>query len=229
MDLRILDGGTAFPDGGCQSRSCTMREGGGVPRTVWRKVANESRPGVVSELLNPEQAARKARAVAARVSKLSVVGIAGPGDPLANPDRTFDTLRRVKAELPNVRLCLSTNGLMLAKYVDTIIGLGIDHVTMTINAVDAAVAAKIYPWVIWEGRRIEGREGAEILIREQFRGLEALVARDVPAIAPAPRIAKRTMTAWTACCPRFPAARRCCAPGSDGNRANGWRPPVSFR
>jgi hypothetical protein len=40
--------------------------------------ANESRPGVVSELLNVEQALQKARAVAAAIPQLSVIGIAGP-------------------------------------------------------------------------------------------------------------------------------------------------------
>ena len=138
---------------------------------------NESRPGVVSEVLRPDEAVRKARAVAARIPNLSVVGIAGPGDPLANPARTFDSLRRIKEALPHVRLCLSTNGLMLASHADTIAALGIEHVTITINAIDPGIGARIYPWVIWEGRRIGGREGAEILIREQLRGLKALAAR----------------------------------------------------
>lgn len=47
--------------------------------------ANESRPGVVSELLTPDQAAKKVMAVAANIPKMTVLGIAGPGDPLANP------------------------------------------------------------------------------------------------------------------------------------------------
>ena len=51
--------------------------------------ANESRPGVVSELLTPDQAVRKVLAVAAAIPQMSVLGIAGPGDPLANPERTF--------------------------------------------------------------------------------------------------------------------------------------------
>ena len=42
--------------------------------------ANESRPGVVSEKLTPDQAARKVIAVANAVPQLSVLGIAGPGD-----------------------------------------------------------------------------------------------------------------------------------------------------
>ncbi|TIR84472.1 MAG: nitrogenase cofactor biosynthesis protein NifB, partial [Mesorhizobium sp.] len=42
--------------------------------------ANESRPGVVSEKLTPDQALRKVIAVANEVPQLSVLGIAGPGD-----------------------------------------------------------------------------------------------------------------------------------------------------
>jgi nitrogen fixation protein NifB len=46
--------------------------------------SNESRPGVTSEVLTPEQAVEKVRTVKARIPELSVIGIAGPGDPLAN-------------------------------------------------------------------------------------------------------------------------------------------------
>ncbi|MGE4527482.1 MAG: nitrogenase cofactor biosynthesis protein NifB [Rhodospirillaceae bacterium] len=141
--------------------------------------ANESRPGVVSEVLNPDQALRKVKAVAARIPQLTVMGIAGPGDPLANPKRTFETLRRVGAEMPGIKLCLSTNGLMLPRYVDEIAALGVDHVTITINAVDPHIAAKIYAWVVWEGRRLEGEEAAAILIAQQLKGLSMLVERGI--------------------------------------------------
>ncbi|MBF0128761.1 MAG: radical SAM protein, partial [Alphaproteobacteria bacterium] len=75
--------------------------------------ANESRPGVVSERLTPEEALRKVLAVAAKVPQLSVVGIAGPGDALYDSARTFETFRLVSKALPDVKLCLSTNGLAL--------------------------------------------------------------------------------------------------------------------
>ncbi len=45
--------------------------------------SNESRPGVTSQKLTPEQAVRKVMAVASRIPQLTVVGIAGPGDSLA--------------------------------------------------------------------------------------------------------------------------------------------------
>ena len=42
--------------------------------------ANESRPGVVSEKLTPEQAAKKVLAVASTITQMTVLGIAGPGE-----------------------------------------------------------------------------------------------------------------------------------------------------
>ncbi len=141
--------------------------------------ANESRPGVVSELLTPEQAVKKVLAVGADIPQLSVVGIAGPGDPLANPERTLATFRALSEQAPDLKLCLSTNGLALPGLVDEICAHNIDHVTITINCLDADIGAEIYPWIFWRNRRIRGRRAAEILIEQQQRGLEALVARDV--------------------------------------------------
>ena len=141
--------------------------------------ANESRPGVVSEQLTPELAARKVMWVASRVPQLSVVGIAGPGDALADPRKTFETCERVMAALPDVKLCLSTNGLALPDNVDAIKAHAIDHVTITINAVDPAVAERIYAWVAYDKRRLTGRDAAAVLIERQLLGLDMLVAAGI--------------------------------------------------
>ncbi|MFC5301606.1 nitrogenase cofactor biosynthesis protein NifB [Azospira restricta] len=140
---------------------------------------NESRPGVVSELLDPEQAVRKVLAVAAAIPQMSVLGIAGPGDALANPQRTFATFGELAEKAPDLKLCLSTNGLMLPQYVDEIARHNIDHVTITINCLDPEVGARIYPWIYWRNRRLRGVEAARVLIEQQQRGLEMLVARGI--------------------------------------------------
>jgi nitrogen fixation protein NifB len=141
--------------------------------------ANESRPGVVSELLHPDQAIKKVLAVAANIPQMSVLGIAGPGDPLANPERTFETFQQLSEKAPDIKLCVSTNGLNLPQYVDEIARHNIDHVTITINCVDPEIGAQIYPWIFWENRRIRGVEGARILIEQQQKGLEMLTARGI--------------------------------------------------
>ena len=141
--------------------------------------SNESRPGVVSQKLTPEQAVKKVVAVASEIPQMTVLGIAGPGDALANPKKTFDTFRMLQEQAPDIKLCLSTNGLMLPQMVDEICKYNIDHVTITINMVDPAVGEKIYPWIFWDHRRVTGREAAEILHRQQMLGLEMLTARGV--------------------------------------------------
>jgi len=141
--------------------------------------ANESRPGVVSEVMSPVQAVKKVMAVAATIPQMTVLGIAGPGDPLANPERTFQTFRELSEKAPDIKLCVSTNGLALPDCVEELSKHNIDHVTITINCVDPDVGARIYPWIFWQNRRIRGREAAEILIERQQRGLEMLTERGI--------------------------------------------------
>ncbi|HUX64883.1 nitrogenase cofactor biosynthesis protein NifB [Sulfuricella sp.] len=141
--------------------------------------ANESRPGVVSEKLTPEMAAKKVLAVAAAIPQLSVVGIAGPGDALANPEKTFRTFNLIQKDAPDIKLCLSTNGLALPDYVQAIADLNVDHVTITINMVDPEVGELIYPWIYYNKKRWKGRDAAKILGERQMEGLEMLTAKGI--------------------------------------------------
>ncbi|MDY6956895.1 MAG: nitrogenase cofactor biosynthesis protein NifB [Pseudomonadota bacterium] len=141
--------------------------------------ANESRPGVVSEKLTPEQAAKKVLAVASTIPQMTVLGIAGPGDPLANPEKTFKTFELIAKTAPDIKLCLSTNGLALPDHIDTIANFNVDHVTITINMIDADVGAEIYPWIYYNNKRYKGRDAAQILTDRQLQGLEMLTARGI--------------------------------------------------
>ncbi|GLS78709.1 nitrogenase cofactor biosynthesis protein NifB [Oharaeibacter diazotrophicus] len=141
--------------------------------------ANESRPGVVSEKLTPDQALRKVIAVANEVPQLSVLGIAGPGDACYDWKRTKATFEAVSAEIPDVKLCISTNGLALPDHVDELAAMNVDHVTITINMVDPEIGAKIYPWIFYQHRRWTGVEASRILHERQMQGLEMLTARGI--------------------------------------------------
>ncbi|QGM99369.1 nitrogenase cofactor biosynthesis protein NifB [Methylocystis parvus] len=141
--------------------------------------ANESRPGVVSEKLSPEQAAKKVLAVASAIPQMTVLGIAGPGDPLANPGKTFKTFELISEAAPDIKLCLSTNGLALPDHVETIKKFNVDHVTITINMTDPDIGAEIYPWVFWKHKRVTGKEAAKILTDRQLQGLEMLTANGI--------------------------------------------------
>lgn len=141
--------------------------------------ANESRPGVVSEKLTPDQALRKVITVANEVPQLSVLGIAGPGDACYDWEKTKATFERVAREIPDIKLCLSTNGLALPDHVAELAEMNVDHVTITINMVDPEVGAKIYPWIFYDQRRYAGIEAARILHERQMLGLEMLTARGI--------------------------------------------------
>jgi len=137
---------------------------------------NESRPGVTSKVLTPVEAVLRVDLVKKHMERqggaeLKVVGIAGPGDPLANP-RTFSTFRLVKQAFPDMTLCLSTNGLKLEEHLDQITALGVSSLTITINALSAPTGAKVYEWVNDDGTRLEGEAGAQLLLKRQLRGLE---------------------------------------------------------
>jgi len=136
--------------------------------------ANESRPGVTSKLMTPLEAIGKVREVMASELLgpiIKVIGIAGPGDPLAN-EETFETFRLVKEEFPHLILCMSTNGLLLSEKIDLLNELGLHSLTVTINALDPAIGALIYSHIRYHGRTFTGEEGASILLANQLAGLE---------------------------------------------------------
>ncbi|MDS1029294.1 nitrogenase cofactor biosynthesis protein NifB [Bacillota bacterium LX-D] len=136
--------------------------------------ANESRPGVTNDVLNPKEALERFIHVRQSLDNLKVVGIAGPGDALAEFGKTKETITLIREYDPNITICLSTNGLMLPKYVNEIIGLGVGHVTITINAVDPAIGKMIYSRVNYEGLILKGEGAAARLMENQLQGLRQL-------------------------------------------------------
>ena len=137
---------------------------------------NESRPGVTSEVLTPSEAAQKAAWVKQELPQLSVIGIAGPGDALANWPAVKESLQLIRRQDPEVVFCLSTNGLMLPDYADEMLALGVRHVTVTANCVAPALGAKIYRQVRYNGQVLTGEEGAALLLSRQQAGIAKLVA-----------------------------------------------------
>ena len=73
---------------------------------------NESRPGVAARVMEPEAAAEWYFEMKAKVPKLTVAGIAGPGDALANWPAVSKTLSLIRKADKDVFFCLSTNGLL---------------------------------------------------------------------------------------------------------------------
>ncbi len=140
---------------------------------------NESRPGVTSSVLKPKQAIAYLEQVLEKEPRITVAGIAGPGDPFANPKETMETIRLIRQRFPELLLCLASNGLGLPPYLDELAELNVSHVTLTVNAVDPEIGAKIYSWVR-DGKVIyRGLAAAEVLLERQLESIRGLKARGI--------------------------------------------------
>jgi len=182
---------------------------------------NESRPGVTSSVLSPGQALAYLDQVMARRDDIAVVGIAGPGDPFANPDETMETFRLVRKKYPSMILCLSTNGLGLTEdHIRELAALQVSHVTITMNGVDPEVAGQVYAWARHEKRIFRRRQAGELMIEKQLQAIRwikqyGMIAKVNSIIVPGvnddhiPEIAK-TVSALGAdimnCIPLLPTA-----------------------
>ena len=140
---------------------------------------NESRPGVTGAILTPRQAADYLDAVLTKIKNIAVVGIAGPGDPFANGDETMETLRLVRERHPEMLLCLATNGLGLAPYIDELAALKISHVTVTVNAMDPEISRKIYAWARVNQKMYRGLDAARIILEKQVEVVRLLKEKGI--------------------------------------------------
>lgn len=134
---------------------------------------NESRPGVSSSILTPGQARWFFSALSKEIP-LSVAGIAGPGDPFADPEPTLKTLELIREAHPDMLLCVSSNGLNVLSSVNRLAKIGVSHVTITVNAVDAEIGSRIYSWVRMGKRAFRGIEGATLLLENQLAAIASL-------------------------------------------------------
>lgn len=140
---------------------------------------NESRPGVTGKILSPKEALEVYRNARKTINNLAVVGFAGPGDALVNFENVKNTVELLKKENDDIMYCLSTNGLMLPEYAKEIIDIGITHVTITINAVNAEIGAQIYDRIDYKNTIIRGEEAFKILLNNQLTGLKFLTDNKV--------------------------------------------------
>ncbi len=136
--------------------------------------ANESRPGVSSRVLSVDEAAERVHVAVTRDERIKVVGIAGPGDPLAN-HVTFEVMRAVNKEFPDLILCISTNGLLLPDKLNELLEAGLRSLTITINAISPETAEKIYSMVTYKNIIYRGGEAANLLLKNQWLGLKMAV------------------------------------------------------
>lgn len=132
---------------------------------------NENRPGVTVDVISPEQAIQTIHRALEIEPRIRVIGIAGPGDALAN-DETIATLEQARDIFPSMARCMSTNGLMLPDRIEALHRARVTALTVTVNAVDAAIGEQIYRAVRYKGKTYRGREAFELLNQKQLEGIK---------------------------------------------------------
>ena len=135
---------------------------------------NESRPGITSAVLTPQQAVYYLDRAMERSPAIRVAGIAGPGDPFATPEDTLETLRLVRNRYPRMLLCVASNGLEVAAHAAELGQLQVSHVTLTVNAIDPEIGSRIYAWVRAGIRVLRGVDGAAWLLERQRAAIAEL-------------------------------------------------------
>ncbi|MBR3518604.1 MAG: radical SAM protein [Paludibacteraceae bacterium] len=130
----------------------------------------ENRPGVTAKVIKPEESIAILRKALKICPDIKVAGIAGPGDTLAT-DTALETFRLVGKEFPHLLKCMSTNGLLLDEKADQVIDAKIDSLTVTVNAIDPEIEAKLNKFVLYHGKKYDAYEGAKILIENQLNGI----------------------------------------------------------
>ena len=138
----------------------------------------EERPGVTSKVLKPAECEEILKKALEICPDIKVAGIAGPGDTLAT-DFALETFEIVKEKFPQLIKCMSTNGLLLYERADDVIRVGVDSLTVTVNAVDPEIESKLNAYIIYHGRKIEGVEGAKILIENQLKGIRKIAGAGI--------------------------------------------------
>lgn len=128
-------------------------------------------PGWAARLLSVTEAIDLIRSVVNdRQAYDFVVGVAGPGDPLAN-EQTFQTQALLHQRYPQIVNCLCTNGVLLEDKLEVMADVGVRALTVTVNASDSRVGQHIYSWAKYQGTIYRGQEAAALIIAKQFSGI----------------------------------------------------------
>jgi len=128
-------------------------------------------PGRAERIVAPQEAERYVSERLAAHPEITVLGIAGPGEPLANPE-TFEVLKLLHSRFPERMLCLGTNGSLLPSAAQRLWSLGVRTLTVTVNALDPEIAAFLTPYA--DGPH--DLTAARRLIRRQLEGVRRCAA-----------------------------------------------------
>jgi nitrogen fixation protein NifB len=122
--------------------------------------------------MTPDEAIQRVEKEFSIHSKLRIVAVSGPGEPLAN-NETFATLQGIFERHPEVNFCLSTNGTLLRESLDAICEINVSTISVSMSTQNYDIAAQLYEWADIKGRILRGRKMGKEIITRQFSGIRA--------------------------------------------------------
>ncbi|THB66576.1 MAG: radical SAM protein [Desulfovibrio sp.] len=131
-------------------------------------------PAPAREALSPQAAFAWLKDQLNGNTPISVVGVTGPGDPMADPEATFTTLGLVRQAYPDITLCLTTLGMGLAAHAERLAELGVDHATLLMDSMDPAIVEQLFAWIRPAKHTLPLPEAAQLLVKDQAEAITAL-------------------------------------------------------
>jgi nitrogen fixation protein NifB len=139
---------------------------------------HSSKPGASSSVMTPKQALETLDKELVDRPRLGIVGISGPGEPLANPE-SFEVMGLIRETYQNLKLCISTNGTLLASKLRSILELGVDTISVSLSTTSPDTALRIYEWAIIDGRLLKGQEMGSTIIEKQLQGITKAIEEGI--------------------------------------------------
>ena len=137
----------------------------------------EMRPGVSACIMSVEDAVKHVEKVTSEMP-IAVVGVAGPGDALFNPE-TFEFFKIMDVKFPELIKCISTNGLLLPDKADELAQTHINSVTVTVNAVNPTIGKEIYSTAVHHGEVYHDEDAFKIISKNQLEGIKMIADRGI--------------------------------------------------
>ena len=129
-------------------------------------------PGGCQRTMTTEEAVATLTKEKDRSENLHIVAISGPGEPLYN-DETFVTLQKARELYPNIRMCLSTNGLLLNNSLNRLVAVGVDTVSVSMSAIRPETVTNLYSWAMIDSNVVRGSELGLLIPEFQLAGIQA--------------------------------------------------------
>lgn len=150
-----------------------------APQTVARTRFSPPPPPQSHCLMLPEAMDLLDTTIEERGDTISLVAIAGPGDPFATPDITLHAITQIRNRYPDLKIGLRTHGLGAKNIAADLAHAGADSVVVQVNGVRAAILEKLYAWIRPGPKTLKLATAVELLLKEQRNGVPALKFHDL--------------------------------------------------